>query len=169
MKIDDAIWRSVIDGRYEVSNVGLIRNRENKHILCNRRDKDVYCTLHYLSNNKHKYVLVHRLIAQEFIPNDDNKLEVNHKNGIRCDNRVENLEWCTQSENSLHSLNTLHKWPNNKGERHGLSKLSEIQVLEIRDKYKQFVYSQYKLALEYDVSRSAIMHIVSGDRWGWLK
>lgn len=82
---------------------GRIDNRRGK-ILKPGVDKYGYHRVVLSYNGKRKTYLVHRLVAQVFIPNPKNKPTVNHKNGIKTDNRVENLEWATQSEQKQHSI-----------------------------------------------------------------
>lgn len=66
---------------------------------------------------------VHRLVAQSFLPNPENKPQINHKNGVKTDNRVENLEWCTAKENSRHSIDTGLKITSNYGKRNGMARI----------------------------------------------
>ena len=97
---------------------------------------------------------VHRLVAMKYIPNPENKREVNHKNGIKDDNRVCNLEWNTSSENTRHAIKTGLQ------NHDHLRKLTMLEVEEIRKKYVPYIYSTRTLAKEYGVTRSAIYYII---------
>lgn len=110
-------------------------------------------------NGKSKSVVVHRLVAQAFIPNPQNKPQVNHINHIRFDNRVENLEWCTHRENIDHMMAHGRQTVNH-GTKNGMAKLTEDQVKEIREKHEPFVYTRKMLAEEYGVSEACIKDVL---------
>lgn len=96
-------WKDVPDYEafYEVSCRGNIRNKKSGKILSNNSKTYVFVML--FKNGNFKRFLAHRIVAKAFIPNPLNKKEVNHINGIKNDNRIENLEWCTSGENINHS------------------------------------------------------------------
>lgn len=100
--------------------------------LKKRINKSGYNSVCLYKRLKKYYILVHRLVAKSFIPNPDNKSEVNHKNGIKTDNRVENLEWCTRSENVKHKYSVLHYKGNMFGRIGVLSPFSK-SILQIKD------------------------------------
>ena len=115
---------------------------------------------------KIKKFYIQRLVAIEFIPNLENKPTVNHKNSIRTDNRVINLEWLSHIDNCRHYYNSPHIDPVIlRGEKNGFSKLTEKQVKEIRDKYKPHIITKKMLASEYGVLPSCIKDIVQRRSW----
>ena len=104
----DEEWRTIpgYDERYLVSNNGNIIGPRGSNKPFKSRDGYKIATLYSYGEKVRKGV--HVLVALAFIPNPENKPQINHKNGVRDDNRVENLEWVTCSENNLHRRRVLH-------------------------------------------------------------
>ena len=150
------------ENKYQIDSSGFVislnyNNTKEKKVLKHRINKKGRPYINLSKDGKYKSFEIHRLVAEHFIPNPDHKPQVNHINGIKDDNRIGNLEWVTFEENMKHaSLNKLTalEFRNNK------CILSNLQVLEIRNKYKPYVYTSKMLALEYGVSIIHIKNIV---------
>lgn len=169
------IWKDIVgfEGIYKISNTGRVVSLPKTKIECGRKSGNelkekigragyIYVALR--KDKKQNNYLIHRLIAKAFIPNTNNKPCINHINSIRTDNRIENLEWCTYSENNSHA----HKVGGQGkyvGEKHSQSKLTKLQVEEIRAKYKKYKYTMIMLSLEYGASKSAIQAIINNKTW----
>lgn len=84
---------------------------QNKHKILKqlkqKKDRYGYLVVSMMKNKKHFFKTIHRIVAETFIPNPDNKPQVNHKNGIKTDNSVSNLEWVSSQENVIHRFNVL--------------------------------------------------------------
>lgn len=96
---------------YQISNFGRVKSIKRKWvlediILTTIVSKSGYCVVNMMNLGKLKVGKIHRLVAQAFIPNPENKPEVNHKDGNKLNNHVSNLEWCTGKENMQHAYRT---------------------------------------------------------------
>lgn len=107
----EEIWKDVAgySGFYQISNFGAVKSKKN---LKANLGKHGYYVVDLYKNNKRKTCLVHRLVAEAFIPNPESKPQVNHKDGIKINNNLSNLEWVTRSENIKHAFDVLG-WKNN--------------------------------------------------------
>lgn len=176
------IWKDVVwyEGLYQVSNMWNVKSLDTRVKSCHNSTyikqweqlkpiltKNGYIRVCFSIGRIKKYFTIHRLVAQAFIPNPENKPQVNHINWIRDDNRVENLEWCTASENHLHKFRVL--WYN-------VSDKHIKQCINNNIKYKSKEVIQYTLNWEKikiwdsvsDITRKLWFHqwnISSCARW----
>lgn len=175
-------WRDVVgyEGLYQVSNIGSVRSLDRIHpttsnvgnatlykrkgsVMSPKTEKSGYITQTLSKDKITKTRKVHRLVAQAFIPNPEKKPQVNHKNGIKSDNRVENLEWVTTFENRQHAYDTGLQKPT-KGTLNGMAVYTERDV--------EFVSIQYAMGMKqvdiertYEYSKAFVHSVVNNKSW----
>jgi hypothetical protein len=158
-------WREIDFGKYMVSSKGRVINLSEHHgaklFVKTRPNNRGYVEAGLCAENKKRYFLVHRLMAKAFLNKQKHHTEVNHLNGIKNDNRLENLEWTTRSANELHRARVLKKGI---GTLNGNSKLTKEDVLEIRELYKNGV-SRKEIAALKKTGTSQIHRIVNRIHW----
>lgn len=153
------IWKQLEENNnYYISSYGRVYSKLSKKILKTGQDCNGYCRFSIRINGKKKTIKVHRLVAKYFIKNIDNKKEINHIDGNKSNNNVNNLEWCTREENEQHKRKILKKCV---GEKHGRAKLTKEQAIYI----KQSNETQVALAKKFNVSRYAIQAIKYNETW----
>ena len=166
------MWKDIkgFEKLYQISNKGQIKSLTKKRgfyqakemILKQKITKFGYANITLLKNNKPSFCVVHRLVAETFIPNPENKPQVNHKDGNKLNNHVSNLEWCTCSENMKHAYkNNLR---DSHGENHSQNKLTNKDIINIRKSKEKGC----NLSKKYSVSRSSISRIRKGNSWKHL-
>jgi hypothetical protein len=155
-------WRPVPGHEaYEISNLGRVRT---VRYLRKRPDRAGYLRIAISKNGKCvRQASIQRLVAETFIENTDGKPEVNHIDGDKSNNRVDNLEWVTPSENRLHAFEIGLMKPIS-GSRNVRAKLCEDDVRQIRDLMAQGVHNRV-LAPMFGVSRATIQFIRLGESW----
>jgi hypothetical protein len=158
---------------YIVSNLGRLMSKnkmvEAKNGLALRKGKILnpsktdkgYLRTRLSVDNIKKNFFIHRLVAEAFIENLNNLPDVNHKDGNKENNRVDNLEWVTKQENHTHAVRTGLKA---KGERHGMSKLTLPQVTEIKNMLRAKI-SYSRIAKIFNVTKQTIYGIKHDKYW----
>lgn len=170
-------WRYIKNSKfYQVNNLGEIRTVGGTII---RKDgkpyriRDKKLTPHRLKSGYlifdfktdiNKKLLLHRVVLETFSPTEDmENLQVNHIDGNKANNNLNNLEWSTRKENMQHAMMLgLFNPQNRNNEKHPMCKLSNEQVKEIRELLKLKIYTQHQIAKDYNVSDCTISEIKTG-------
>jgi len=162
------IWMEIrgYEGLYEVSNLGRVRKNKvspsgevDCRILSQRYSTQRYLQCKLSKNGLEKNHRIHRLVAENFIPNPKNKAQVNHIDGVKENNYVNNLEWCTQHENMRHANKN---WLINK-----VRVLTEDAVREIRENKDNL--TQKQLGEIYGVSGVQIGRVMRRKKWAHVE
>ena len=175
-------WKDIpnYEGIYKVSNCGAILSVQRQalakggkfrivpeKIMSFYTDQYGYIITGLCKNSLVKNKKVHRLVALAFIPNPHNKPSINHKDGNKTNNYVDNLEWVTPQENTDHAnhLGLLNFINAPKGENSGSSILKNKDVLQIRDIYLTKNISKKEISKLFNVSYTAIYKIINRITW----
>jgi len=159
------IWKDIpeYEGLYQASSLGRVKSLwfgKDKILKLHNNAWGGYMRVALRKEGEKKNFSVHRIIMLAFIGESD--LQVNHKNGLKADNRLDNLEYCTQSENTTHAYDTGLIIPT-KGEKHGSAKLTRACAERI--KYGHQGMTQKEIAKIYGINQSQVSDIRSGKKW----
>lgn len=162
-------WKDVpgYEGLYQASSLGRVRSLSYKNtgvpkILKYQLNNRGYCIVHLRKKGDRngKTLCLHRIIAATFIANPNSLPCVNHKNGIKTDNSIKNLEWCTAKDNILHSINVL------KTDRN-LGRKIKVQCVETKKIYASYVEAQEDTGIPAPNIRAAAKRLEKTDGRGY--
>lgn len=165
-------WKTIkgYEGLYEVSSKGIIKSLKRSVGMGSRLEDRIrkqkiekgYATVGLCFKGKVKFFLVHRLVAEVFIPNPQNLPQVNHKDGDKLNNSVENLEWCDPSYNQVHARKNKLQG----GEKSNTAKLTERDVKAIRRLYPKV--NSRELAEAFEIGQATICKIINKKYWKYI-
>lgn len=156
--------------RFEISTHGRLKNSVTQHVYKQDILSSGYCSVRVtLGSRKNKmHILIHKAVAYTFLNNDNNYPEVNHKDGNKTRNYVNNLEWCTSHDNQQHKYDTgLFDTNKINGENNGASKLTWDDVTYIRQNYIKGSreFGAHAMAKKFSVSHPTILSVIRYETW----
>jgi len=155
------VWKRFLNTEYKISNTGRVYSEKSKKLLSHADDGNGYMKVTLWIDGAQSSEKVHRLVACTFIDNPENLATVNHKNGVKTDNRVDNLEWLSHSDNMkhAHSIGLMQF-----GSGSYIAKLDEGAVEAIKFLFMEGLSNQ-EIANKYGVARGTISKIRQLKTW----
>ncbi|MDW4095146.1 NUMOD4 domain-containing protein [Staphylococcus saprophyticus] len=176
-------WKDIkeYEGLYSISSTGRVKRLARNRIIATGvnkplKEKEIktfkgklgYIHVNLWKNGQMKQHRIHRLIMLTFTNKPQDKNVINHIDGDKTNNTLDNLEWCTARENTIHVYRTgLAK--GKKGNENSQGKLTDEEVIAMRKLYATGDYTQKEIGEFFGVSRENARDIVNGKRWAWLK
>ncbi len=179
----EEIWKDIegYEGLYQVSNLGRVKSLERyqqNHSKLQKVEEKIkiihiksngYQFVQLYKNNIMKNLHIHRLVAQAFIPNPDNKPQINHIDGNKLNNNVTNLEWCTNSENGKHAYKLgLNRYTKRRQdatiEANKKYKSKPIDQLDLQGNYIRTWLNAHEASRQLGIDRSTISQCCRGSR-----
>lgn len=169
----EEVWKDIkgFEGVYQVSSLGRVRSLIDSHGNARKEpklrrlsyNKDGYAKIRLMHGDADVTARIHRLVAEAFIPNPENLETVNHKNGDKTDNRIENLEWADRSYQMIHAYEHGLKKPMS-GTKNHWARLTEDDVRAIRAEYVPYSreHSTVALGKKYGLTNTTIGRVVRG-------
>lgn len=168
------VWKEIPGTLYSVSNEGRVASRKGGRwkkggwrVLRPGLMSVGYLSVNLCVGEKPRTFTIHRLVAEAFLGSPPSPLhQINHIDGVKVNNRIENLEWCTPRENSQHTYDVLGRKAL-RGEASGRAKVTEVEVREMRVRHAAGEIFRV-LASDYGLSQASVRLIIRGRNWAWL-